>query len=154
MGAYSNISINLKSDSAKKIIEKISLNATEKFLKKDVVLRKMLAELVSESKKTIPNELLSIILYGSYSKGNQKDESDIDLLFLVSTFKVSESLETISNSVEKRYGKIISPLITTPIELKKMLQSDKPMVAKEILLDGIVLYGYEKYYSIIFEVAQ
>lgn len=151
VGVYSNISINLQSDSAKKIIEKISLKKTEKFLKQDVVLRKMLIELVDESKKTIPNELLSIVLYGSYAKGTQKEDSDVDILFLVSSFKVSEQLERVCNAVERRYGKKLSSLITTPIELKKMIQSEKPMVAHEILLDGVVFYGYEKYYSILFE---
>lgn len=151
VGAYSNISINFNSDLVKKIIEKISLKKTEKFLKKDVVLKKMLAELVDESKKTIPNELLSTILYGSYAKDTQKEDSDVDILFLISSFKVSEKLERICSAVERRYGKVITPLITTPVELKKMIQSEKPMVAHEILLDGVILYGYEKYYSVIFE---
>jgi predicted nucleotidyltransferase len=151
VGAYSNIGLNLNSDSAKKIIEKISLQKTKKFLKTDVVLKKMLDELANESRKTIPNELLSIVLYGSHAKGTQKEDSDVDVLFLVSSFKVSEKLERISSAVERRYGKMISPLITTPIELNKMIQSEKPMVAHEILLDGMVLYGYEKYYSVLFE---
>ena len=40
VGAYSYISINLESDYSRKIIERISLSKTRKFLKKNVVVRK------------------------------------------------------------------------------------------------------------------
>ncbi len=151
VGAYSYVSINFESDFARKIIERISLNKTRKFLKKDVVTKKLLGELVEELKKAIPNELLSLVLYGSYAKGTQTEHSDIDVLVVSSTFNVRGRVEQVCGGVEKRYGKDISPLITTAVELKKMIQSKKPTVAQEILLDAVVLFGYEKYYSIAFE---
>jgi len=151
VGAYSNISVNFDSESARKIIERISMKKTQDFLKKDVVLKKLLVELVTESNRSAPNELLSIVLYGSYAKGTQTQNSDIDVLFLVSSFGVSGELERTSSFVGKRYGKPVSPLVTTPVEFGKMLKSEKPMVAHEIFLDGIILFGLEKYYSIIFK---
>lgn len=151
IGAYSYISINFENDLAKKAIERTSLNKTQDFLKKDVVLKKLLDELVKELEKSIPNELLSIVLYGSYAKGTKTEHSDIDVLIIASTFDVREKLDRVCNGVEKRYGKEIAPLITTAIELKNMFKSEKPTVAQEILIDGIILHGYEKYYSIVFE---
>ena len=151
VGAYSYVSINFDSDFVRKIVEIISAKRTRKFLKKDVIIGKLLTELVEELKKAIPNELLSVVLYGSYAKGTKTEHSDIDILIVVSTFKIREKVERICNGIEKKYGKDIAPLITTATELRNMLVSKKPTVGHEILLDGIVLYGYEKYYSIVFE---
>lgn len=151
VGAYSYISINFASNLAKNMIERINLNKTQEFLKKDIVVRKLLDELVKELEKSIPNELLSIVLYGSYAKGTKTEHSDVDVLVLVSTFDVREKVERVCSGVEKRYGKDIAPLITTAIELRNMFKSEKPTVAQEILIDGVVLHGYEKYYSIMFE---
>ena len=151
VGAYSYIGINFESDFARKIIERISLNRTRDALQRDVVMKKLLEELTRELKKTIPNELLSIVLYGSYAKGTQTGSSDVDILVVVSSFDVRERVERVCSGVEKRYGKAIAPLITTASELENMLKSEKPTVGHEILLDAVVLSGYEKYYSIVFE---
>jgi predicted nucleotidyltransferase len=151
VGAYSYIGINFENSSARKIVERINLNKTLEFMKKDIVLKKMLDELVKELEKTIPNELLSVVLYGSYAKGTETEHSDVDVFIIVSNFEVRERVERACGGVEKMYGRDIAPLITTATELKNMLKSQKPMVAQEILLDGIILHGYEKYYSVVFE---
>lgn len=151
VGAYSYVGINFESNLARKIIERVSLTKTDAFLKKDIVMKKLLEELVKELKNSIPNELLSIVLYGSYAKRTQTEHSDIDLLIVVSTFDTRDKIERICDAAEMRYGKDIAPLITTATELRKMLKSETPTVAQEILLDGIVLSGYEKYYSTMFE---
>jgi len=151
VGAYSFVGINFESSIARKIVERVSLKRAAAFLKKDVVLRRMLEDLIRGFEDVIPNELLSVVLYGSYAKGTQTKRSDVDLLAVVSTFEVSEKVARICDSVEVQYGKNVAPLITTASELRSMLKSEKPTVAQEILLDGIVLSGYEKYYSVVFE---
>ncbi|MFH1224319.1 MAG: nucleotidyltransferase domain-containing protein [Candidatus Diapherotrites archaeon] len=151
VGAYSYVSINFESSLARKIVERISLGRTRRFMKKDIVMKKMLDELVTGLEKAAPNELLSVALYGSHAKGTGTERSDVDIFVVVSDFGVREKVERACSGVEKRYGKDIAPLITTAVEFKNMLKSEKPMVAHEILIDGIVLYGYEKYYSIAFE---
>jgi predicted nucleotidyltransferase len=151
VGAYSYVSVNFESNLARKIIEKVSLSKTEIFLKKDIITKKLLEELIKQFKDALPNELLSMILYGSYARGTQTEQSDIDLLIVVSTFDTRDKIERICDATEMRYGKDIAPLITTATELRKMLKSETPTVAQEILLDGVVLFGFEKYYSIIFE---
>ncbi len=151
VGAYSNISINFESNFARKLIERASLKKTSEFLKKDIVVKKLLEELVKELEKSVTNELLSVVLYGSYAKETKTEQSDLDILVVVSTFDVREKIERVCGGIEMRYGKDIAPLITTARELKNMLKSEKPTVAQEILLDGIVLMGYEKYFSIVFE---
>jgi len=151
VGAYSYVGINFESSLARNIIGGISVGKAVEFLKKDVVMRKLLGELVRELEKSIPNELLSAVLFGSYAKGTSTERSDVDVLVVVSSFGVREKVDVICDSTGVRYGKEVAPLVTTATELKKMLKSEKPMVAREILLDGIVLAGYEKYYSTVFE---
>ncbi|MFH1285979.1 MAG: nucleotidyltransferase domain-containing protein [Candidatus Micrarchaeota archaeon] len=151
VGAYSYIGINFESSLARKNIEKISLKKTSEFLKKNAVMRKLLEELSGELEKSLPNELLSVVLYGSYAKGTETKNSDVDVFIVVSSFEVREKVERVCDSVEMKYGKAVAPLITTASELKIMLNSEKLTVAQEILSSGVVLSGYEKYYLTVFD---
>jgi uncharacterized protein len=73
--------------------------------------------LLDRIKKTVLNVEPSadIILYGSYARGEQKEESDIDLLILVSNNNLSyEDRKKISYplfNLEAEVGISISPLI-------------------------------------------
>jgi len=151
VGAYSYVGINFESSLARNILGRISARRAGEFLKKDVVMRKLLVELVKELEKSIPNEFLSAVLFGSYAKGTSTERSDVDVLIVVSSFDVREKVDGICDSTGARYGREVAPLVTTATELNNMLKSEKPMVAREILLDGIVLAGYERYYSMVFE---
>lgn len=144
-------SLNLSNIMARKYLEKISISKTEEFLKKDVVLRKLFNELVENLRKVAPNELLCVVLFGSYARGEQKEHSDIDVLIISSTFDVREKLERECGGIEHRYGRDIAALITTASEFEKMLKSKKRMVAHEVQLDGIVLYGFENYFLLLSE---
>lgn len=144
-------SLNLSNIMARKYLEKISISKTEEFLRKDVVLKKIFSELVENLRKTAPNELLCVVLFGSYARGEQKEHSDIDVLIISSTFDVREQLERECGGIEHRYGKDIASLITTATEFVKMLKSKKMMVAHEVQQDGIILYGFENYFSLLSE---
>jgi len=143
--------LNLSNILARKYLEKTSISKTEEFLKKDVVLNKMFSELVGNLKKTAPNELLCIVLFGSYARWEQKEHSDIDILIISSTFDAREKLEQECGGIEHRYGKGIASLITTASEFVKMLKSKKRMVAHEVQQDGLILYGFENYFSLLSE---
>ncbi len=143
--------LNLGSTMARKYLEKLSVSKTEAFLGRDVTLDKMFGELVGNLRKAAPNELLCVVLFGSYARGEEKASSDVDLLIISSTFDVGEKLERECGGIEYRYGKEIAPLITTASEFVKMLRSKKRMVAHEVKEDGIVLYGFENYFLLLSE---
>ncbi|MBI5037076.1 nucleotidyltransferase domain-containing protein [Candidatus Micrarchaeota archaeon] len=143
--------LDLSNIMARKYLEKISVSKMGEFLERDVVLKKALGELVENLRKTAPNELLCVVLFGSYARGEQKEHSDIDILIISSTFDVREQLERECGGIEHRYGKDISSLITTASEFVKMLKSKKRMVAHEVQQDGLVLYGFENYFSLLKE---
>lgn len=144
-------SLNLKNIMARKYLEKISISRTEEFLNKNIVLKKIFSGLVENLKKVAPNELLCMALFGSYARGEQKENSDIDILIISSTFNVREQLERECGGIEHRYGKDIAPLITTASEFVKMLKSKNRMVAHEVQQDGIILHGFENYFSLLSE---
>ena len=144
-------SLNLSNIMARKYLENISILKTEEFLKKDVVLKKMFSELVENLREVAPNELLCVVLFGSYAREEQKERSDIDILIISSTFEVREQLERECGGIEHRYGKEIASLITIASEFVKMLKSKKRMVAHEVQQDGIILYGFENYFSMLNE---
>ncbi len=144
-------SLNLKNALARKYLEKISVARKEDFLKKDVVLRSLFNELVENLRKAAQNELVCVVLFGSYARGTQAKDSDIDVLVISSTFGIREKLEQECGGVEHRYGIDVAPLITTSSEFVKMLKSRERMVAHEVQADGIVLYGFENYYLLLSE---
>ncbi|MBI2598128.1 MAG: nucleotidyltransferase domain-containing protein [Candidatus Diapherotrites archaeon] len=151
VGKATVCSLNLNNIVARKYLENISISKTEEFLKKDVVLKKMFSELVENLKKAAPNELLCVVLFGSYARGEQKENSDVDILIISSTFDAREKLERECGGIEHRYGRDIASLITTASEFVKMLKSKKRMVAHEVQQDGIALYGFENYFSLLSE---
>lgn len=144
-------SLNLKNVMARKYLEKISVSRTGEFLKKDIVLRKLFNELVENLRKAAPDELVCVVLFGSYARGMQTKDSDIDLLLISSTFDVREKLEQECGGIEHRYGIDVAPLVTTASEFVKMLKSRERMVAHEVQMDGMVLYGFENYYTLLSE---
>ncbi len=144
-------SLNLSNILARKYLEKISISKAEEFLNKDVVLKNMFIELVESLRKAAPNELSCVVLFGSYARGGQKEHSDIDVLIISSTFDVKEQLERECGGIEHRYGKDIAPLITTASEFVKMLKSKDRLVAHEVQQDGLILYGFENYFSLLSE---
>jgi len=85
-------------------------------------VRDALKFFVKECKKKFGKDLVSIILFGSYARGNWKEYSDVDLLVIVrkklpsfkERFKLLE--DTTSKILEKYYLRFF-PIITSVDEL-------------------------------------
>ncbi len=77
------------------------------------------------------------ILFGSYSKGNYKTQSDIDLLFF-NSLKAEEKIEEIS----KNYG---VKLNITSIKLKELNSQNESLI--HILKTGYPLVGEDYFYN-------
>lgn len=64
------------------------------------------------------NNIAKIILYGSYSKGNYNDESDVDIAFFIDLN--SENIRSVYNSVYRicsQYSVDIQPQVFSDTEL-------------------------------------
>lgn len=76
-------------------------------------LNKLLKAVVDNSKEIYKDKLNSVILYGSYARGDYDEESDIDIMILVDlpSEKLSEFRKQIDNlcgSLLYDYGTVVS----------------------------------------------
>ena len=76
-------------------------------------------DIIEKIKKSLANTApgAQTILYGSYARGDYHNESDIDLLILVDTDKITREDEKKITyplyDIEFKTGKVISPIIKT-----------------------------------------
>lgn len=86
------------------------------------------------------NELAELILFGSYARGDAREESDVDfaiVLYNPATRSVAELVKTapIASRLSLKYGMIISSL---PVSLHKK-QTSEQGVFRNIRKEGIIV---------------
>lgn len=105
--------------------------------------KKLLTEFI---KKISSSDLISAILFGSYAKGEQKKDSDIDILCIV---RKRYDIEKIAISLKHKYGKQIAPIIVTAKDFPNM-EKENLTFFLELKEFGIVLYGREGFYNLMY----
>jgi predicted nucleotidyltransferase len=81
-----------------------------------------------------------VILYGSYARGEETEDSDVDILVIAQTDeRMFERMATVSRIVrDLRNGLPISPIVLTPEELRHKLDI-KDAFIQTIMEEGRVL---------------
>ena len=81
-----------------------------------------------------------VILFGSYAKGNETEDSDVDLLVVAPTKeRYFERMASVRRLIRNlRDGLAVSPIVLTPAELEKRREAGDPFV-REILQTGVSL---------------
>ncbi len=136
-------SLNLENE---KTITMMQLSEIEKkleFYEKNKELKLILEDFINSAKSQF--RILSIVLFGSYSKGKATKESDIDVLILS---KNSLNIGKIIKETYAKYGKEINPIMMTPNDFKK--QKDKAL-NREIISNHHVLYGAEAFVKLVLQ---
>jgi predicted nucleotidyltransferase len=101
------------------------------------------------------DKLYSVVIYGSVARGDNRNDSDIDLLIIVEglpksrieRFKIFEQIElNLMEDIEKLYGEgyyiSFSPILKTPEEASHFSPLYMDMVE-----DAIILYDKENFFS-------
>lgn len=108
------------------------------------VNNELLAETTESLKELLKNNLIRIVLYGSYARGDYNDSSDIDIFILVSNKKenLNKVLDLILDKLyelDLKYNVTINPLI----ENTKIYDEykDSSLLFENIEKEGVVLYG-------------
>ena len=103
-----------------------------------------LKETISILRTLLKNNLIKIVLYGSYARGDYNELSDIDVFVLVSNKK--EELNSILNLIvdklfelDLKYNITINPLIEN-LEIYDEYK-DSSLLFENIEKEGVVLYG-------------
>lgn len=79
-------------------------------------IKLILEEFVMTIKPYLGNEIQSIVLYGSYARGDFNAQSDLDIMILVGSSendikKYENNVYDCAFELELKYGKVISPVI-------------------------------------------
>lgn len=144
---------NYNNPEVKMTFVKISNEIAKVFLKKKDKVFFIVEKLLSELPKKTDFNLLSVVLFGSLTKGTDFKKSDMDLFILVpSKGKYDEPIEMECVALSKGFGMEINPIVAEPASLLSMLKNKEHNVGKEVLKNKIVLFGAEKFWELIFEV--
>jgi predicted nucleotidyltransferase len=119
--------LHKKSDKTKALTYLIEVNRRDDFFKKNKELKLILEEIKVEAD--------AIGIFGSYAKGINNKESDIDI-FIISNKKID--MTSTIRTIHAKYGKEISPLILS----REQFKTDKPII-KEIIKYHILLTGFD-----------
>lgn len=126
-------SINKISDKAKAFIYLSEVERNEEYFKKYEKINLLFSDLL----KAFSDNVLCIVLFGSYAKENFSKESDIDLLILT---KKKDNLAQIIRRVSSLHNKEINPLIFT---IKDFHKRRKEAVIREIFNNHIIIKDFE-----------
>lgn len=107
-------------------------------------MNSLVKKIAKEYKTVLQNlygtELAELVLYGSYARGDQHDESDIDFAIVLYNPEIRPSLEllktaAITSQLSIKYGLMISSL---PVSLSKKQKSMQGLY-QEIRKEGITV---------------
>jgi len=121
---------------SKKAFNAYALERAEDFSEKHAIVSKALQELPQE-------EADLVIVFGSYAKGSERKDSDIDTL-IVSDEK--EKIESTLTSIKRRYGLQIHSIIIPKTEFAKIKNENKELW-DSLVTYGILFKGYELFYQ-------
>lgn len=136
IGKSKIIKLNINNPVVKAHLTVASDEERKYYLKKQPIIKKIANEL--KTKKII-------ILFGSYAKGRQTQESDIDLLIINKDGKKSISF----SKYELLYKKKINPIFVTKKEFKKMLKDKEENVGKQALKNHVILNNPEEFWGCV-----
>lgn len=159
-GMASQIRINLDNT---KTISILSLIDAKKFEKFFYGLKGGLFTSINEIIKDTANlsEFVGIIIFGSYAKGTANKNSDLDMLIIYTlpslrkllpeqfskyNEDVKHSMMGIIKTSELKGGPRINPIIIGNGEHEDMILDKEINIAKETLLNHIILKGFNEYW--------
>lgn len=120
----------------------------KRFLKGD----KNLLILANELKAKYRRAYYTLLIFGSYASGKQKNQSDIDILAIMPPAEDLEDTERSLQAILSLYPLKTHLIVIHENDFKEMLINKQiTNVAKEVINNHILLYGIESYYSMIQE---
>jgi predicted nucleotidyltransferase len=157
-GMSSEITLNLQSDNTLSLLSLIENSKSEEFfqnLKGNIKIS--LQEIKNDMAEII--EIRSVLIFGSYAKGKQKPDSDLDILILFEPSKliknknyeedIKSGIISILRTVELRSSLKINPIIVSIDENCEMILNQESNVGKEALLNHLILKGNTEYWRSI-----
>lgn len=113
-------------------------------------IRILLMQYLTELQKIYGSHLKSVILYGSYARGDYTPDSDIDIMLLVDLpqeeiKKYSDELSELNFKYNVQYDVWIMPVVKNKQHFTKWMEA-YPFYSN-VKREGVVLYSFERNYS-------
>ncbi len=136
-------SLNMENEKTLALIKLSEIEKKEEFCNANKELKLILDDFVESAVKQ--KDIAAIVLFGSYAKGRETKESDIDILLIT---KRKSGIDKTAKDIYAKYGKEISPILLSPNDFKKQRNG---AAIKEIINDHYILYGVENFVNMVFE---
>jgi len=90
------------------------------------------------------NNVISIILFGSFAQEREVADSDIDLFILcqknTDKNKIGKRFDLLNQELIKSFGNVVSPYILSLEEVKRRYKKNDKLI-REIIKSGKIIYG-------------
>ena len=122
----------------------------------DIVIKEKCPNLVKSSLKIIREELsntefISLVIFGSYVEGKQKEKSDLDIAIFVNSIKDKNECELSMKSAKLKSILNIDAHIITKDEMLQMLKDKYENLGKQIAYKHLAIHNPMIFYSILQE---
>lgn len=135
--------ISLNEHTPTEIVIEIEMKITQDFLKKHSWIELYAKDILNATE----SHFFIMLVFGSYAKGTQTKNSDIDILIIAPTKKEIKKLEQAAQQYTKARKNIV---IVDTANFEEMIKNPKVLnVGNEAKKHHILLYGVEQYYQII-----
>jgi len=145
--------LNLANPRTRKVCELFETDKREKLYKENRRLAWVLEDFTKRVSE-FASEIQSIILFGSAARGQATSRSDVDVLVIAPNSeeerfkKLMDSVDKLANEVSGRHPTKLVPIVMMTKDFEKSIKDQKRFTA-DVLKDGIVLFGQEKYYHLL-----
>ena len=145
--------LNLTSPRTRKLCELFEIDKREKLCKEKRRLAWVLEDFTKRVSDFAP-EVQSVILFGSVARGQATPRSDIDILVIAPNSgeerfnELMNAVDRLAAEVSGRHPAKLVPIVMMTKDFENSIK-DKKRFAADILKDGIVLFGQERYYHML-----
>jgi predicted nucleotidyltransferase len=98
-----------------------------------------------------------LVLFGSAARGEMAKTSDVDILVVVPTLeqdafnRLMKSVDSLATETRSAYGLSLSPVTMTMKDWEAAIRERK-RIAQDVMREGIVLFGEDRYYRLLSKV--
>ena len=135
-------SLNQKSDLLPYYLIQVEADRTAEFLEDKNIIRTFWKNFRDKTSQEILRKIETLILFGSFAKGSEDEESDIDL-FLAAPEEASNEIMNACDKLEAVTGRDIE--IEQTSNLRNLVAHQGPETFGEIINNHIVLLGIEEF---------
>ena len=145
--------LNLDNPKTRKLCELFETEKREKYYQQNKRLSWALQEFSKRVFDFLP-EIQSVLLFGSAARAQLTKTSDVDLLVLVPNLQqesfnvLMKSIDRLAADVRGIYGYPLSAVTMTLKDFEAAYR-EKKRIAQDIVREGIVLFGEERYYALL-----